>query len=211
MKNLIPYLSILIALFVAGCATEYVEIDRTIPPYYHAQNVFHDPQTRAALPRAVIALPCSGRVAPQTLRELDGILVQELAKVNLFEVKKPSADKVRSRRSEQDFTMEEAKAWAGETGADGIMICKVTSCSASKPLVLGVSLQLWSLNKEANVWAVDETLDSQMTLVANGARNYYLTNFRANYPTRRSEQILDSPHMFFQYAFAELFSTISPK
>jgi hypothetical protein len=104
--------------------------------------------------------------------------------------------------------MAEAQAWADQAGADGILACNVTSLQPHRPLILGTVLKLWSIPKQTTVWSVDETLDSQLTIVANGARNYYLTQLRVSYPTRRSEQILESPNLFFQYAFSELLLTL---
>ncbi|MDD2709542.1 MAG: hypothetical protein PHV34_16270 [Verrucomicrobiae bacterium] len=210
MKTIPKLVSLTCLLVLTGCATtEYIEIDRTVPPYFQPTNVYHDPQAGDSRPKRVLVLPCHGNAGtPLILKDLNEILMQELTKANFFEAIPLSTKIAMNRRRDQDYDLVSALGWAKDAGADGILICRVTSCQASKPLVLGVSMKLWSIPREANVWSVDETLDSQLTPVANGARNYYLTNLRANYPSRRSENILDSPRMFFQYAFAELFSTL---
>ncbi len=202
----------LFSLLLAGCATtEYIEIDRAVPPYFHASNFFVAPEASQAMPKRVLVLPCYGSVAVATLGDLNQILVQELAKVKLFEVLPPTQVKIANRRSDQEFNLQEAGLGAREVGADGVLLTHVTSCRPHRPLVLGVAMKLWNIPKETAVWAVDETLDSQLTPVANGARNYYLSELRAAYPTRRSDQILESPRMFFQYAFSELLNTLPHK
>ncbi len=207
LRFLLPALTV--ALLFSGCAsTEYVEVDRTIPPYFHPRNFHVHPEGRAAMPRRVLVLPSFGKGEITTLRDIDDMLVQELAKVNVFEVVLPSRADVVSRRNEQEFTLEEALPWAEKEGADGILVCRVNSCSPHRPLILGTALKLWNIPKKTTVWAADETLDSQLTIVANGARNYYLSEFRQSYPNRRSEAILESPRMFFQYAFSEILSTL---
>jgi hypothetical protein len=210
MKHLFcPQLFLVGTLFLAGCSTEYIEIDRTVPPYFHARNVFH--AENISMPHRVLVLPTWGKASVSTLRDLDPILIQEVAKINLFEVATSSKENTVNRRPEQDFTLEEARAWARQKGADGILMCQVTSSNPYRPTSLGVKLRLWSVHDETTVWAVDETLDSQLTTVANGARNYYLTTLRSSYPTRRSEQILESPRLFYQYVFAELLSSLPEK
>lgn len=212
MKTYPPFWLLAVVLF-SGCiaSTQYIEIDRVVPPFFHAKNVYVDPKRYQAMPHKVLILPCTGRAHVATLRDLDGLLIQELTKVNLFEVVPPLEEKAKSRRSSQEFSMTEVQVWAEQVGADGIMVCHVSSIQPYRPLLLGTSLKLWSIPKQAAVWAVDETFDSQLTTIANGARNYYLSNFRVSYPNRRSDQILESPNMFFQYAFAELFSTLPSK
>jgi hypothetical protein len=199
---------IFICLFFSGCAADYVEIDRTVPPYFHAQNVFIDAHGRDAIPRRILVLPSWGTPMTETLRQLDGILVQELTKANIAEVIPPLKFESQNRRPHQEFTLEEARLWAQQAGADGVLLCRVTSCRTIKPLSLGVNLRIWNISQSLTAWSVDETLDSQLTTVANGARNYYISNFRETFPSRRSEHILESPNMFYQYAFAELFSSL---
>jgi hypothetical protein len=199
---------IALCLFFTGCAADYVEIDRTVPPYFHAQNVFIDTHGRDAMPRRILVLPAWGNTQLPVLRQLDTILVQELTKANIAEVIPPLRVETQNRRPQQEFTIDEARYWAQQTGADGVMLCRVSSCSPHKPLSLGVNLRIWNFPQSLTAWSVDETLDSQLTTVANGARNYYLSNFREPFPTRKSEHILQSPNMFFQYCFAEIFSTL---
>ena len=210
MNNfLIRFRPLFLTLFLlSGCTTDYIEVDRTVPPYFHTKNVFQHAEGLDAIPHRVLVLPSWGDAPTVTLRQLDEILVQELGKVNVAEVVLPPREKIASRRSNQEFNLEEAKTWAEQAGAQGVLTCRVIVCKPHRPTSLGVALRLWNVPKDATVWAVDETLDSQLTIVANGARNYYLTNFRAQYPTRRSETILESPNMFFQYVFAELLSTL---
>jgi len=199
---------IVLCLFFTGCAADYIEIDRTVPPYFHAQNVFLDARGRDAIPRRILVLPSSGSATTYSLRQLDGILVQELTKANVAEIVPPLRFDSQNRRPDQEFTLEEARLWAQKAGADGVLLCRVTSCRPSRPLSVGVNLRIWNIPQSLTAWSVDETLDSQLTVVANGARNYYLSNFRASYPTRRSEHILESPSMFYHYVFSELFSTL---
>jgi len=198
-------------VLLSGCAADYVDIDRTLPPYFHAQNVFIHTEGLDAMPRRILVLPCWGDAPAKTLRDIDEVLWQEFGKANVAELVVPPRESTINRRSEQEFTLDEARKWAHKAGAEGVLTCRVTSCSPHRPIALGVALRIWSLPKDTTVWAVDETLDSQLTLVANGARNYYLTEFRAPYPARRSEAILESPRMFFQYVFAELFITLPGK
>jgi hypothetical protein len=198
----------LIAFLATGCTTEYIEIDRTVPPYYHARNVYRNTTTPNPFPQRVLVLPCYGVGTPASLRDLNEALVQEAVKANLFEVIPPPGTLTKNRRRSQEYDLVEAQTAAKEFGADGILICRVTSCQPYKPLTLGVAVKLWNIPKETTAWAVDENFDSSLTTVANGARNYYLTKLRVNYPNRRSEQILDSPQLFFQYVFAEIFSTL---
>ncbi|MBI4025642.1 MAG: hypothetical protein HY360_11730 [Verrucomicrobia bacterium] len=195
-------------VFLSGCATEYIEIDRTVPPYYRARNFYLDAEAESKMPNRVLVLPCFGNASVSTLRLLDEVLAQELGKLTFFEVVPAPPEKTMNRRGQQEFTLNEAQAWAQAAGASGILQCRVTSCNPYRPLALGVSMKLWGVSPETTVWAVEETADSQLTLVANGARDYYLSNFRASYPTRRSEQILESPRMFFQYAFHEFLATL---
>ncbi len=206
IRILIPAVT---ALLICGCvSTEYIEVDRTMPPYFHPKNFRVSSEGRDALPRRVMVLPSFGKADVMTLRDIDELLVQELTKANAFEVVLPSRADVQPRRNEEEFTLEEALPWAAKEGADGILICRITSCSPHRPLLLGTAMKLWNIPKQTMPWAIDETLDSQLTLVANGARNYYLSEFRAAYPNRRSESILESPRMFFQYVFSELFTTL---
>jgi hypothetical protein len=210
--SFLPSCLLVVVLCCSGClTTERVEVDRTVPPYFKAENTYLAAQGRDAIPRRVLVLPATGRGTAKALRDLDKVLVQELAKANAFEVLLPDSDKVRNRRTDDEFTLQEAEVWAREVGADGILTCQVTSLQSHRPIVLGTALKLWNIPLRSTVWVVDETLDSQLTPVANGARNYYLSNFRVNYPGRRSEQILESPSMFYQYAFAELLSTLPPR
>jgi len=203
--------SVFCLLCFTGCATEYIEIDRAAPPYFRASNFFVAPETTQVMPKRVLVLPCYGSVAVSTLGDLNQVLAQELAKVKLFEVIPPTRVKIANRRNDQEFNLQEASLWAREVGADGLLITHVTSCRPHRPLVLSVAMKLWNIPKETAVWSVDETLDSQLTPVANGARNYYLSELRVAYPTRRSDQILESPRMFFQYAFSALLSTLPHK
>jgi hypothetical protein len=195
-------------LLIFGCATEYIEVDRTLPPYYEPTNFQMDAEGFSALPRRVLVLPSWGRAPTVTLRELDEILQQELGKVNSFEIVQLPSSKIVSRRSEQDFTLSEAEELAQQAGTDGVLTCRITQNQPYKPMTIGMVMRLWNIPKRKVVWAVDETLDSRLTLVANGARNYYLTSLRAVYPARRSEHILESPRLFYQYALAEMVSTL---
>jgi hypothetical protein len=197
-----------LGLLLAGCAADYVEIDRTVPPYFQPNNYFVHNQGRDALPRRILVLPCTGNATTTILRELDQAVVQELAKANIAEIIPPPQDKALHRRPSQEFSLQEAKIWAEQAGADGLLICRITSSRPHKPMVVGASVRIWNIPMETVVWSVDEMLDSQITTVANGARNYYLLNFREKYPVRRSEHILESPNMFYEYVFYELFSTI---
>lgn len=206
MKN--SFLLSIVCLFLAGCAADYVEIDRTVPPYFHAKNYYIDTHGRDALPRRILVLPSYGNSTADTLKVLDSCLVQELTKANIAEVIPPLKFESMNRRPHQEFTLEEAKNLALQAGADGVLICRVTSCRPSKPISLGVNIRIWNIPQNLTAWSVDETLDSQLTTVANAARNYYLSNFRAAYPARKSQYILDSPNMFFQYCYYELFSTL---
>jgi hypothetical protein len=210
MKNKILALAAAIALVLTGC-TEYVEIDRTVPPYFEPSNVHIHPEGWAVMPRRVLILPSWGKAANVTLKELDPIIAQEAGKLNAFEVIPIPPTQAMNYRSDQDFTLDEGRALAKKYAADGILLCRVTSSQPHRPIVLGVGLRLWNVPLDTTVWAVDEVLDSQMTLVANGAREYYLTKFRDSYPGRRSEKILESPDLFYQYVFYKLFSTFPSK
>jgi hypothetical protein len=107
MKN--SFILITIAFFLGGCAADYVEIDRTVPPYFHAHNVFIDVHGRDAMPRRILVLPSWGASNTETLRNLDNVLVQELTKANVAEVIPPLKFESQSRRPSQEFTLEEAK------------------------------------------------------------------------------------------------------
>ena len=191
-----------------GCTTERIEMDMAPPPYFRASNVYVDAGGAGSLPKRVLVLPCYGAASMPDLKELSELLVEGCGKVNAFRVIMPPKEKVTNVRVYRELSLDEARAWAREVGADGILTCRIHACQKIKPLSLGAALNLWSMERNANVWSVDETLDTQLKTVANGARHYYLSEFRRSYPNRQSEQILDSPQLFFKYAFSELLKTV---
>lgn len=197
-----------LVVWCLGCTTERVEMDIALPPYFEAKNVYRDEAGAASIPKRVLVLPCYGTATMPVLQQLSEALVQSCGKVTAFKVIMPPKEKVTNVRAYRELSLAEAKAWAKEVGADGILTCRIHACQMIRPLSLGAALSLWNIDKNAVVWSVDETMDTQMTPVASGARYYYLSEFRMSYPNRQSDQILDSPQLFFKYAFAELLKTL---
>jgi hypothetical protein len=213
----------LFLLFFVGCSTaaKTAQWEIITGPDHELNNVH---RLAAKLPerlRRVAILPLSMEPGTSDLNKaresLEPILQSELDRLNVFEVIRITPEQMRqfSGRSEwsatdklpQDFL----STLKNETGADGVMFCRLTRYHAYPPLAIGWSLKLVDATDAQIWWAADEMFDSADPRVVNSARRWQLDHqkfHKANPLLADSRTVLISPSRLGQYSAATLFATL---
>lgn len=215
--GVLGFLAGLVALVTAGCAT-FAPADQVRGPSYRPGNYFNAAARWPLHWKRVAVLPLAETAAndPELdgRRQLEPVLLTELAKLQRFEVQVVSATDLRrwtgretwraSDELPQDFFARLRQA----TGCDAVLFCELTRFEPYPPLVVGWRLTLVEGERGQVWWAVDEVFDASEPAVANGARRYQLARAQGTPPTGDSRGILHSPRRFGHYATSALLGTM---
>ncbi len=205
------------ALALGGCKTTNTlnsRFDTTVGPKHEVTNV-HEAKTLPAHLRRVALLPMyKGRYEHIDMTAIEENFVQELGKLNLFELVAVEPEKMDElfgveRYSSVEVLPTKLLSKLHEVYAiDGVMLVDITYYNAYQPVGMGVRAKLLDGHTGELVWAADETFDGANPAVSNAARKYFQTKSTTEYPLQRTQTVLHSTARFSKYVAYALFDTI---
>jgi hypothetical protein len=213
----------LFLLFFVGCSTaaKTAQWEIITGPDHELNNVHKLAPKLPERLRRVAILPLSvepGTSDLNTAREsLEPILQSELDRLNVFEVIRVSPEHMRQYTGRAEWSASDKlpqnflSTLKNETGADGVLFCRLTRYHAYPPLAIGWSLKLVDATDAQVWWAADEMFDSSDPRVVNSARRWQLDHqkyHKANPLLADSKTVLISPRRLGQYSAATLFATL---
>jgi hypothetical protein len=213
----------LFLLLFAGCSTaaKTAQWEIITGPDYQVSNVHRLAPKLPERLRRIAILPLSvepGTSDLNTAREsLEPILQSELDRLNVFEVIRITPEQMRQLTGQSEWAAHDKlpknflTTIKNETGADGLLFCRLTRYHAYPPLAVGWSLKLVDATDAQVWWAADEMFDTADPRVVNSARRYQLDRqkyHKANPLLADSKTVLISPRRLGQYSAASLFATL---
>lgn len=211
LKPILPLALTLLLGGAAGCQSPAVA---DAPPVYVPRN-FQASETLPEDVRRVVLLPVAGGddVTPETLRELDAILLTALQKRNRFEVV-PLTRAECHRRYGRDSLNSASALPAGlvtdirdNHAAEAVIFVDLTAHRPYRPQLLGLRAKLVLTGGEGVpiIWSFDEIISAENPLVAASVRRHFV---RPGNPVDLSPVALQSPGRFATYAADVMFSTL---
>ncbi len=217
LLQLIAASSCLLLLTLAGCKTANSlnsRFDTTVGSKHKVTNV-HEVKAFPAHLRRVALLPMyKGRYDHIDMELIESNFVQELGKLNLFEIVPIETKQMDElfgveRYSSVEILPTKLLSKLHEIYAiDGVMLIDVTYYNAYQPVGMGVRAKLLDGHSGELVWAADETFDGAEPAVSNAARKYFQTKSTTEYPLQRTQTVLHSTARFSKYVAHALFDTI---
>ncbi|MDQ8186176.1 hypothetical protein [Pelagicoccus sp. SDUM812002] len=215
--QLLAVFGCVLALALSGCKTANSlnsKFDTTIGKKHKVTNV-HEAEILPAHLRRVALLPIhKGRYDHLDLSPIEQNFVQELGKLNLFELIAVEPDKMEElfgveRYSSVEVLPTKLLSKLHEVYAiDGVMLIDLTFYNAYQPVGMGVRAKLLDGHTGELIWAADETFDGANPAVSNAARKYFQTQSTSAYPLQRTQTVLHSTARFSKYVAFALFETI---
>lgn len=202
-------LILLCCLGTTGC--ESIPLQDEPPPYVPQNH-----RGEARLPetvRRVLLMPVAGAagVGPETLRDLDGVLLKALQQQNRFEVVQLSREECRRRFGREALNssatlplglMEELSA---HYAAEALLFVDLTVHRAYRPQVLGLRAKLALASDVRLLWVFDEVVSAENPSVAASVRRRFV---RPRDPVDLSPVALQSPGRFATFAAETMFGTL---
>lgn len=219
-KALAPFfalVSLLLALPFGGCksvSTMNSRLDTTIGPKHSLTNVHESERFPLHLRRVALLPLFKGRYDHIDMELIEANFVQELGKLNLFELVPVEPAKMADlfgveRYSSVEVLPTKLLAKLHETYAiDGVMLLDLTYYKAYQPVGMGVRAKLLDGHSGELVWAADEVFDAANPAVSNAARKYFQTQSTTQYPLQQTQTALHSTARFSKYVAHALFTTI---
>jgi hypothetical protein len=207
----------LVGLVTSGCGT-FAPTERVQGPSYRPGNYFAAAARWPLHWKRVAVLPLAETAtadpAGDGRRQLESVLVTELAKLQRFEVQWVSPADLRrwtgreTWRASDELPQDFFARLRQSTGCDAVLFCELTHFEPYPPLVVGWRLTLVEGERGEVWWAVDEVFDASDPAVANGARRYLLAQAPGSAPLGDSRGILHSPRRFGHYAASAALATM---
>ncbi|MDQ8180432.1 hypothetical protein [Pelagicoccus sp. SDUM812005] len=208
----------ILALALSGCKTANAlnsRFDTTVGKKHKLTNVHEVEKALPAHLRRVALLPVyKGRYDHIDMTVIEQNFVQELGKLNLFELVAVEPEKMDELFGVERFSSVEVLptkllSKLHEIYAiDGVMLVDITYYNAYQPVAMGVRAKLLDGHSGELVWAADETFDGANPAVSNAARKYFQTQSTTEYPLQRTQTVLHSTARFSKYVAYALFDTI---
>lgn len=202
---------------LGGCKTTNSlnsRFDTTVGKKHKVTNV-HEVKAFPAHLRRVALLPVyKGRYDHIDMEMIEANFVQELGKLNLFEVVPIEPGQMDDlfgveRFSSVEILPTKLLSKLHEIYAiDGVMLIDATYYNAYQPVGMGFRAKLLDGHSGELVWAADETFDGAEPAVSNAARKYFQTKSTTEYPLQRTQTVLHSTARFSKYVAHALFGTI---
>lgn len=216
MKSKIILSAVLAWLGVMFTGCESVAVSEA-PPVYVPRNHEGLAQMPEAV-RRVVLLPVAGsdEVPPETLHELDAILLTALQNRTRFEVV-PMTRTECHRRYGRDALNSVSVLPAGlmsdirdHHAADAVLFVDLTAHRPYRPQLLGLraKLVLAEGDEAPIVWSFDEIISAENPAVAASVRRHF---YRPDRPVDISAVALQSPGRFATYAADVMFATLPPR
>ncbi len=206
-----------LAFALSGCKSANAlnsKFDTTVGKKHTITNV-HEVKTFPAHLRRVALLPLyKGRYDHIDMTVIEENFIQELGKLNLFELVPIQPEEMRElfgveRYSSVEILPTKLLSKLHEVYAiDGVMLLDMTYFNAYQPVGMGVRAKLLDGHTGELVWAADEVFDASNPAVSNAARKYFQTKSTTEYPLQRTTTVLHSTARFSKYVAYALFDTI---
>lgn len=95
-------------------------------------------------------------------------------------------------------------------GIDGVLQLNVPEYRPYRPLVVGISARLFSLNSGSVLWKVDESFRASEKRTVASAREYALAHKTDRYPNNDSFAVLRGPLLFSEFVLHTIVTSLPP-
>lgn len=217
IKALLVFAALCLAF--AGCKsvnTYNSRHDKTIGKKHKVENVLDEGGVPQHLRRIALLPLHRGRYDHIDMELIEEVLLQELAKRNLFELVTPTREDMLELFGRDSYSSLEPLPTKLLTklhtayAIDGVMFIDISYFSAYKPVGIGIRAKLLDGHSGELVWAADEVFDTSNPAVSNAARKYFQTESVNAYPLQQTQTVLHSPTRFSKYVADAIFGTLKP-
>ena len=205
--NSLKLLSLLLAVFLAGCSSAQKGSPSSQSNYY-----LNPQKPISAIGRVTLIELNNLSQRPEVSADMTQALFEAIQKRNVFGLtivyRSDPACKGLLIEGNEDYSLEQLALLRKNLKADAALVGEVTQYYSYPRLAIGLRLKLIDLRDGTLIWAIEQFWDSTDKQVENRAEDFFKTQIRSGFDPIEYRMALVSPRMFLKFVAWEVGQTL---